>query len=76
MGSRLCSTAAGLKPNRDDFGGSAVSRVADAGGGPEGWRTESIGKVVAGITISVDGFTTGPGAGRQAVDELTINIAR
>jgi hypothetical protein len=32
--------------------------------------------VVAGITISVDGFTTGPGAGRQAVDELTINIAR
>jgi hypothetical protein len=30
---------------------------------PDGWRRDAMGKVRAGITISVDGFVTGPGDG-------------
>src|SRR5438876_11550241 len=30
---------------------------------PDGWRRDAMGKVRAGITISVDGFITGPGDG-------------
>ena len=33
----------------------------DCRGGPAAGRKDPVGKVLAGITISVDGFITGPG---------------